>query len=265
MKRILVFALAMAVGGLLAATNTVKVTGKNEVLTEAEKAERLATAKLKALKHHGGILEIKGEGSLAVVNCQNEVPEALFKGKVDDLRRITHLNVNLVKGTFDLANVKIPEPNRIAVFIINDPKLPMSLISLEAKWGMMNVAPLVADSPNEIKLKSRMIKQLIRVSAVTFGGGISQYKGSPLQPVFSVKDLDATPGESFTIDSKFTFSKNLGALGITQDKKVTYRRACMEGWAAAPTNEFQKAVWDEIHQLPTEPIKIKPETKKVTE
>lgn len=262
MKRILFFTLAVAIGGVCAAAKPSK-TAETEKLTDAEKAERRAAAQLKALKNHGGILDVKGKGALAVVNCQSAVPEAMFKGKVDDLRRITHLNVNLVNGKFDLADVHIPAPNLIAVFIVNDPKLPMSLISLEAKWGMMNVAPFLADSPSEAMLKSRVVKQLIRISAVTFGGGVSQYKGSPLQPVFSVKDLDETPGESFTIDSKFTFSKNLGALGITQDKKVTYRRACMEGWAAAPTNEFQKAVWDEVHQLPTEPIKIEPEKKKI--
>ena len=33
----------------------------------------------------------------------------------------------------------------------------------------------------------------------------------------------------------------------------------------APTNDVQKAIWDEIHAMPTEPIKIKPETKKVSD
>ena len=46
---------------------------------------------------------------------------------------------------------------------------------------------------------------------------------------------------------------------------VTYGRAVREGWAPAPTNEYQKAIWDKIHAMPTEPIKIKPETKKVAD
>ena len=30
-------------------------------------------------------------------------------------------------------------------------------------------------------------------------------------------------------------------------------------------NEYQKAIWDKVHAMPTAPIKIKPETKKVKE
>ena len=45
-------------------------------------------------------------------------------------------------------------------------------------------------------------------------------------------------------------------------KRSVYRKACEEGWAPAPTNDVQKAIWDKVHAMPTEPIKIKPETKK---
>ena len=43
---------------------------------------------------------------------------------------------------------------------------------------------------------------------------------------------------------------------------TTYRKACEEGWANPPTNDVQKAIWDKVHALPTEPLKIKPEEKK---
>ena len=264
MKTIVAATLAMAAGILCAAQQkpAKAEAGRKETLTEEQKAEKRAAAQLLMMQKQGGIIDCKGKGALAVVNCQDAVPEELFRGKVDDLRRITHLNVNLVKGKFDFANVEIPAPNLIALFIIDDPKMPMSLISPESKWGMMNLAPLLQDSPSEITLKMRMVKQLIRISTITFGGGVSQYKGSPLQPVFSVKDLDATEGSSFTIDAKLPFSRNLGALGITQDRKVTYRRACQEGWAPAPTNEFQKAIWEKEHAVPKNPMKIEFDPKK---
>jgi len=34
------------------------------------------------------------------------------------------------------------------------------------------------------------------------------------------------------------------------------REACQEGWAPAPTNDIQKAIWNEVRQLPAKPIKI---------
>ena len=46
-------------------------------------------------------------------------------------------------------------------------------------------------------------------------------------------------------------------LGVRPAIYDTYDRACQEGWAPAPTNDVQKAIWDEVHEMPTEPIKIK--------
>ena len=43
---------------------------------------------------------------------------------------------------------------------------------------------------------------------------------------------------------------------------VSYQDACEMGVAPAPTNDVQKAIWDKVHAMPTEPIKIKPEEKK---
>ena len=45
-------------------------------------------------------------------------------------------------------------------------------------------------------------------------------------------------------------------------RRTVYRKACEEGWAPQPTNDVQKAIWDKVHAMPTEPLKIKPETKK---
>lgn len=43
---------------------------------------------------------------------------------------------------------------------------------------------------------------------------------------------------------------------------VTYRQACIEGWAAHPTNDVQRVVWksviNERRRGPTNPIRILP-------
>jgi len=49
----------------------------------------------------------------------------------------------------------------------------------------------------------------------------------------------------------------LKANGMSQEQRATYRHACEQGWAPAPTNDYQKAIWNEVHEMPTEPIKIK--------
>lgn len=37
------------------------------------------------------------------------------------------------------------------------------------------------------------------------------------------------------------------AKGIAPYVATTYRQACADGWAPAPTNEYQKAIWDSFH------------------
>ena len=49
---------------------------------------------------------------------------------------------------------------------------------------------------------------------------------------------------------------------VTQRSVTNYRTAVKEGWAPQPTNDVQKAIWDKVHAMPTEPLKIKSETKK---
>lgn len=38
--------------------------------------------------------------------------------------------------------------------------------------------------------------------------------------------------------------KSAGQLGIANMRPYTYKLACEEGWAPAPTNQWQKAIWD---------------------
>ena len=61
------------------------------------------------------------------------------------------------------------------------------------------------------------------------------------------------------------FKEYMEAFCVSPAEYVPYRKAVIEGWASSPTNEYQKAVWDKVHAMPTAPIKIKPETKKVRE
>ena len=243
--------------GLLHAASPAKNKPK---LSEAEKAERRAVAQKRVMEMHGGILENKGKGAMAVINCQKRIDVEALEMKIAELRRITRMEVKVVDGTFTFNNVKIPDSCAIALYIVDDGKLPMSLVSLESKWGMMNVSPLISDSPDEEKLNKRFQKQFVRMAILTFGGGVSQYRGSPLQPCFSAVDLDDITGEGFTIDTMNMFLKNLGKLGMTQTKRATYRKACEEGWAPAPTNEYQKAIWERVkadkERGPTNPLKI---------
>ena len=55
---------------------------------------------------------------------------------------------------------------------------------------------------------------------------------------------------------------NAKLMGVAVRRRVSYRKACQEGWAPAPTNDIQKAIWDKVHAVPATPMKIEFDPKK---
>ena len=86
-----------------------------------------------------------------------------------------------------------------------------------------------------------------------------------MQPISSIAELKKIKTDNIMRDMIDAIRLNLNAKGLTTFSITSYKKACEEGWAPAPTNDIQKAIWDKIHAMPTAPIKIKPETKKVRE
>ena len=76
--------------------------------------------------------------------------------------------------------------------------------------------------------------------------------------MFARRVLEGFPeGGDLPVDVGARVNSYLNYCGVKPLQRVTYRRACQEGWAHQPTNSFQKAVWDEVHQIPQKPITIK--------
>ena len=78
----------------------------------------------------------------------------------------------------------------------------------------------------------------------------------------SVQELD---GVAYQVMQPMNFQRmysGMGRFGITRERRVPYRVAVQEGWAAQPTNDYQKAIWQEIHAIPDKPITIEFDPKK---
>jgi hypothetical protein len=60
--------------------------------------------------------------------------------------------------------------------------------------------------------------------------------------------------------------RNMKARGITQTMISSYLKACEQGWAPAPTNDYQRAIWEKVkadkERGPTNPITIPPPGRK---
>jgi len=205
------------------------------------------------LKKTGGIVAKRGEGKIVIVNCQNTIDEKLISERANRLGRLLKCGVEIRRGEWNVS-VKTPDDANFAIYVIRDDKLPMSLIAVESGWGAVNTENL--DSGD------RFSKELTRVFALTVGAMCSRNINSPMQPVANPKSLDKIMTDNIMRDMIDSLRINMKARGMTETKVATYRKACQEGWAPAPTNEYQKAIWDEVRKLPEKPIQIKFDPKK---
>jgi len=256
MKKLMIAATLMAM-----AVGTYAETVARPELTPEQKAARAEARR----RHTGGFLEFPGVGKIAVLNAQKAVGQELIDENVTALRNLARgveiavQDVEFSLGTAKSVRAGIGAP--VAVYIVDDAALPMSLIAIEDGWGVVNVAPLKAGA-DDSKLKSRFKKEFVRVSSIVFTGAKSQFKNSPLQSAQSVEDLDKIVGENFAIDTMTTMMNHLPEIGVKPGTRMTYRSACMQGLAPAPTNEYQKVIWEEIKaqqsEEPSNPMKIVP-------
>jgi len=220
--------------------------------SEAAKAPARHGMPEAALRKSGGIVEKKGEGKVVVVNCQDLVAESLIAERATRLGRLMKCGFEVRKGVWSVTAGK-PRDANFAIYVVNDQSMPMSLVAAEAGWGVVNTFGL--------DVGDRFSKQLTRVFALTVGAMSSRNVHSPMRPVTRVEQLDGVKSDDIMIDMIDALRINMKAHGMTQARIASYLKACQEGWAPAPTNEYQKAIWKKVHEMPTEPIKIKYEKK----
>lgn len=216
----------------------------------------LEKRQLMMMKATGGMAEKPGVGKIVVLNAQSKVSNEVIEAVIEKLRFQTKFTIEVQTGKY--AMYTRPEGASAAIVLADEPALPLSVVAVENLWGLLNVGKLGTEN-----VDLRFTKEFIRVTTIAFGASLSRFKGSPLSSVSSAAMLDDYPTDNYTYDCQQAIVKNLMNLGMMPRIRTSYKKACEQGWAAQPTNEFQKAIWDKVHALPTAPIKIKPESKKM--
>lgn len=205
------------------------------------------------LKNTGGIIIKEGQGKVVVVNSQKKFSSSEITECFSIFKEKLKVNIDVRSGKWSFGDM-IPKDANIAIFIVDDSTLPMSLIAPEAKWGVINV--------NHLSKATSFKKEIFRVAIATIGAGVSQYKVSPMQPIFTEEDFDSIINCSLTVDAMIAMKTNLEKAGVTKHRITSYKKACYEGWAPAPTNKYQKAIWEKVHAAPKNPMKIEFDPKK---
>ena len=218
-----------------------------------------ATNQVDRIARAGGLVLRPGAfaGKVSIVNQQARLPQSDCEAIAKAVSEATQCNVVVDGG----------EGAAVKLYVIDDPSAPTVLLATEDHWGKMNVAKLVDDLPGENAKRKFFVprgrKMLLKSLSILLGGGASQFPGNSMNTT-TLKQLDLA-GEGIPVDMIDNYVKYLKPLGVTPAETTTYRKACREGWAPQPTNDVQRAIWDKIHAMPTAPMKIKPETKKVSD
>ena len=192
------------------------------------------------------------QGKSTIVNAQKTADAAWLQSAVEYLRKDTNFAIDLVDGKFTFPSPKVI--GGVSLYVIDDLAMPRVLAAPEDRWCMMNVAPLKSAKP--VFFEARVKKELSRAFAMLCGGMTSNYGISLVGAVTKSEDLDVFPDGKLPLDVIMRMEPYMTKLGIVPAKLVPYRIACQEGWAPQPRNDVERAVWNQVHQIPDKPMTI---------
>ena len=234
------------------------------VLTPEEKAARRARMQQMMLKHTGGFVVRPGsqQGEIVYVNCQKRVPKAWIDDSIAYFAKETRFKIGYKEGTFAFPSPQIE--GNATLFIIDEPGLPALLVAPESRWAFVNVA-VVAQEKRPAFFEARMRKQLSRGFAYLCGAANSQFPMCLTRGIVDEADLDKNADARLPMDLFQRFQTYMAPLGVKPAQRATYRNALLAGWAPAPTNAVQQAIWDKMQaekeRGPTNGLQIPPPKK----
>lgn len=252
MKKIIVVSMvALIAAGTFAQSAAV---AKKKALTAEERAARKALMMERMLKHTGGRIVRPGTkaGKVVYVNCQTRASKAWISESIAYFSDVARFNIEMEEGKFDFKKPEIR--GNASLFIIDDPDMPSFLVAPEARWAMVNVYQLAKDAKPAF-FQARVKKQLTRGFAALCGAMNSGYPNALTGGITDVKQLDRFVDARLPVDVIARFAPYMQPYGVTPAIITTYRKACQEGWAPAPTNDYQKAIAEAIAKEKTETLK----------
>ena len=214
-------------------------------------------------EHFGGELVRPGtqKGQIAIVNCQDSVTSKILSEAISYLVKETRFNIVLEKGVFTTISPKVV--GDLSLYVIDSQNFPRMLIAPEDRWAILNVASLKTGRGEKPQfLRARVLKEMSRTFAGLCGAMSSDFPDSLTTGIYNLDQLDRQEDNRLSVDVIARFQPCLANIRVTPAEITTYRKAVQEGWAPAPTNDVQKAIWDKVHSAPKTPMKIEFDPKK---
>lgn len=254
--------------------NVAEIQAKVNALAKeaAPKTNRLTRAEIEqrpqVLRKTGGFIDVESKGTAVVVlDCRAKAGGAPAQF-AEVFGRLSKTNVKVERAELKAGETALAALQRVqgatrAIFAlaVYESEQDMGLtIHPEARIALVNAAKY-RQGQDPLQREVRVVKELWRGLGFVSGLGYAPFKNDVFQPIYSVPELDAL---EYQVMQPMNFQKmynTLGRFGVKRARHIPYRLAVMEGWAAAPTNEYQKAIWEQVksekEKGPSNPMTIK--------
>ena len=216
--------------------------------------EARAAARAAMLARTGGIIQSQATGpALLFLNTQTQTPEKILRDTADTIARVLRLQVEVAtRESADPlveASKALADTNTAAVVVVgNLPGQPALLIAPEARWALVNCAALGGEGVSDELRDERVQKEIWRAFGYLMGAANSNFETCVLKSVVTPADLDALKARTLCLEPFNKIMTHAQKLGMKPVRMATYRKAAEQGWAPPPTNDIQKAIWNEVKQ-----------------
>ena len=172
---------------------------------------------------------------------------------------VTTLRESFSGDAFKAASKRFESPDvAMVVMLVNaGSDSPRLSVFPEDRIGLIN-----ADRFSSILLDKLLLREIWRTIGFTGGTGYAPYRGCVMQPAFNDNEIAGLMGDVLQPMTLQPFRKFETRFNMKRSRMVPYELACEQGWAPAPTNDVQKAIWDRVHAAPKNPMKIEFDPKK---
>lgn len=241
----------LSIGLSLAAFSQAQVTIRKDVqypgkIDAATRSNNLIKA--------GGFIKIEASGAqVRVVNAQGRIPLEVIQNEVDKLSQPLRYKIytsseKIEKGNAELwASQLLLNTNVASVIVVIDEEgRPPLVLAPEARWAILNVKALESKTTDNQTLRARFVKEFWRTYGFLMGGAYSDKDTCVMLPVFKPEDLDSLKLQTLGVEAVIKMRHYATSFGINPMRMQLYRKACEEGWAPKPTNELQRAVWEDV-------------------
>ena len=232
--------------GAFAAENT---PAKPKLTPEERRARREAR-----LAAAGGLIDLPVVGHVVRIKLETDkVTPADLEKTAADMRRVMHFAVEVVgRGQTSTNSV-----GALVLVAEKGKESPALLCAPEENWSVVNLSRLWEDGPDAETAKTRVRKEVWRALGFAAGAGNAPRPPCLMRNIRKPSDLDKDKIEFISPQPLMGMLNTMSQIGFAPGGQTTYRKACEQGWAPAPTNDVQKAIWKEIHTPPEAPLQLK--------